>query len=236
MGKKKKSVRILEAGDNEAHDQDDGLNFYGNKNQHTPNTNFKSGSTNSQSPEVMSKSKPKFGDKSRSRSRSVNKKASVKQNQPIFYTDAREQIYEAKYEKYLANKQQKEQYEKRMKSMQKEDFDITTKNPSSPSKYARKYTNSDKKQNLSGIYDPDELVSPDYENQLLVQEQQKRLNQRPKGDPFKMLGVSQEEKMSFFLLKWVFNAIKRESDKEDPFLKGKPYVTKNELVKQLAKN
>jgi hypothetical protein len=51
-----------------------------------------------------------------------------------------------------------------------------------------------------------------------------------------MLGVSQEEKMSFFLLKWVFNAIKRESDKEDPTLKGKPYVTKNELVKQLAKN
>lgn len=48
MGKKKKSVRIMEAGDDEAGDQDDQLNFYGNsKNQHTPNTGFKSGSTNS---------------------------------------------------------------------------------------------------------------------------------------------------------------------------------------------
>jgi hypothetical protein len=42
--------------------------------------------------------------------------------------------------------------------------------------------------------------------------------------------------MTFFLLKWVFNAIKRESLPEDPRLRGKPYVTKNDLVKQLSKN
>lgn len=55
-------------------------------------------------------------------------------------------------------------------------------------------------------------------------------------DPFKLLGVSSEDKMSFFLLKWIFNAIKRDSAKEDPKLLGKPYVTKTELTKQLAKN
>ena len=36
--------------------------------------------------------------------------------------------------------------------------------------------------------------------------------------------------MTFFLLKWVFNAIKLDSDS------GYSYVTKNELVKQLSKN
>jgi hypothetical protein len=42
--------------------------------------------------------------------------------------------------------------------------------------------------------------------------------------------------MTFFLLKWIFNAIKRDSDVEDPKLKGRNYITKNDLVKQLAKN
>jgi hypothetical protein len=55
-------------------------------------------------------------------------------------------------------------------------------------------------------------------------------------DPFKLLGVSAEDKMTFYLLKWVFNAIKQESDVEDKYLMGKPFVTKTELVKQLVKN
>jgi hypothetical protein len=42
--------------------------------------------------------------------------------------------------------------------------------------------------------------------------------------------------MTFFLLKWVFNAIKLDSDPADKFLQGNPYVTKSELVKQLSKN
>jgi len=42
--------------------------------------------------------------------------------------------------------------------------------------------------------------------------------------------------MTFFLLKWVFNAIKRDSTIDDLKLKGQPYVTKNDLVKQLSKN
>ena len=42
--------------------------------------------------------------------------------------------------------------------------------------------------------------------------------------------------MAFFLLKWVFNAIKRESEQNDSKLSGKQYVQKQELVKQLSKN
>jgi hypothetical protein len=38
------------------------------------------------------------------------------------------------------------------------------------------------------------------------------------NDPFKLLGVSSEDKMSFFLLKWVFNAIKLDSDPADKAL------------------
>jgi hypothetical protein len=55
-------------------------------------------------------------------------------------------------------------------------------------------------------------------------------------DPFKLLGVSAEDKMTFYLLKWVFNAIKQDSDDSDKLLHGKPYVTKTELVQQLVKN
>lgn len=37
--------------------------------------------------------------------------------------------------------------------------------------------------------------------------------------------------MTFFLLKWIFNAIKRESPDDEPKLKGKDYVTKVDLIK-----
>jgi hypothetical protein len=37
-------------------------------------------------------------------------------------------------------------------------------------------------------------------------------------------------------LKWIFNAIKRDSAPEDPKLKGKPFVTKIDFVRQLSQN
>jgi hypothetical protein len=55
-------------------------------------------------------------------------------------------------------------------------------------------------------------------------------------DPFKLLGVSNEDKMAFFLLKWVFNAIKHESNKLDEHFMGQDYVLKKELIEQLKKN
>jgi len=55
-------------------------------------------------------------------------------------------------------------------------------------------------------------------------------------DPFKVLSVSPEDKMTFFLLKWVFDYIKQESEEDDELLAGKAYVAKKDLVSQLSKN
>ena len=50
------------------------------------------------------------------------------------YTDERQQIYEAKYEKFLANKKAKKDFDTKRQSLKKEDFDIYTKGYGSPSK------------------------------------------------------------------------------------------------------
>ena len=42
--------------------------------------------------------------------------------------------------------------------------------------------------------------------------------------------------MTFFLLKWVFNAIKHDSAEDDPKFQGQSFVSKTDLVKQLGKN
>lgn len=42
--------------------------------------------------------------------------------------------------------------------------------------------------------------------------------------------------MTFFLLKWIFNAIKKDAPEDDSKLQGKSYVQKLELSKQLIKN
>jgi hypothetical protein len=84
----------------------------------------------------------------------------------------------------------------------------------------------------SGKYESDELMPAGYESHLLREE----LLSGKKQDPFKLLGVSAEDKMTFFLLKWVFNAIKQNSDEDDPKLKGKKYMKKAELQQQLSKN
>ena len=56
----------------------------------------------------------------------------------------------------------------------------------------------------SGKYEAEYLMPNEYEDHLLREEV---IRQRD-DDPFKLLGVSNEDKMAFFLLKWVFNAIK----------------------------
>ena len=128
-------------------------------------------------------------------------------------------IYEAKFEKFKANKAQKQSRERRQKAFEKPDFDITTKNPGSPSKKAGKYTTvvgAEKNFKPSGKYDPETLMPPDYEDHLLREEEIKRRA----ADPFEILGVSTDDKMTFFLLKWVFSVIKQDSDVEDKELKG----------------
>ena len=121
--------------------------------------------------------------------------------------------------------------------MAKEDFEIYMKGPESPSKKSARFAGKEK----GGKYEAESLVPSNYEEQLI----QKKLDEdKLRGsaqytnskDPFKKLGVSNEDKMTFFLLKWIFNAIKRDSSNEDIKLMGKPYITKIDLVKQLSKN
>ena len=118
--------------------------------------------------------------------------------------------------------------------MKMPDFDITTKGTGSPSKLASKFKptfGASVQHQASGKYDPDQLMPEGYEHHLMREELL-----RSDKDPFKVLGVSNEDKMSFFLLKWVYNAIKCDSLDNDEILKGQSYVKKNELVKQLVKN
>ena len=108
------------------------------------------------------------------------------------------------------------------------------KNPKSPSKKAKKYTTvigAELDFKPSGKFDKDTLM-PDGYDQALMREA--LLDTRK--DPFRVLGVSPEDKMTFFLLKWVFDYIKQDSDMNDQALEGKAYVTKRDLVSQLSKN
>ena len=83
----------------------------------------------------------------------------------------------------------------------------------------------------SGKHEKDDLMPEGYEEALL---REALLDTRK--DPFKVLGVSPEDKMAFFLLKWVFDSIKEDSDVDDEKLEGQSYVTKKQLVSQLSKN
>jgi len=149
-------------------------------------------------------------------------------------TDSRLEAFEAKFDKYRANKKQREAIEKRAKLFEKPEYDVTTKNRKSPSKRAKKYTSvvgAEIDFKPSGKFDKDFLMPEGYEDHLLRSE---LLDTRK--DPFKVLGVSPEDKMTFFLLKWVFDYIKQDSELEDEDLKGAAFVMKKDLVSQLSKN
>jgi len=118
--------------------------------------------------------KPKFGldregpgaGASRSRSRQARGESrSVKARDspsPDFTGDPRQQIYEAKYEKYLANKKAKRDHEQKRHSLQKEDFDLYTKALGSPSKSAKRTRGrpDPTEAHLSGKYNPEDLMAP----------------------------------------------------------------------------
>ena len=176
-----------------------------------------------------------LGGKERATSKPSRSRSQSKGPTALRTASPRREIFEAKFDKYLANKSQKEAIEKRAKIMQQPAFDVTTRGRNSPSKRARGYgtvVGADPDMRQSGKYDANFLMPDDYEDHLLREE----ILRQKQSDPFKLLGVSNEDKMSFFLLKWVFNAIKLESEHNDPVLKGNAYVTKSELVSQLAKN
>lgn len=121
--------------------------------------------------------------------------------------------------------------------MKKEDFEIYMRGPDSPSKQSKRFHSKER----GSKYEPDSLIPSDYDQKLIDRKLEDDKMRGSQGfsnskDPFKRLGVSNEDKMTFFLLKWIFNAVKRDSPLEDTKLQGKPYITKVDLVKQLAKN
>ena len=173
-----------------------------------------------------------FNERSKSRGQSRGRSTGKSAGRSEEYYNAgspRRQIFEAKFDKYRANKAEKDRITAKHKSMKMPDFDITTKGTSSPSKLASKFKptfGASLKNQASGKYDPDQLMPEGYEHHLMREELM-----RTDKDPFKVLGVSNEDKMSFFLLKWVYNAIKCDSLDTDEILKGQTFVKKNELVK-----
>ena len=54
-------------------------------------------------------------------------------------SDPRQSIYEAKFEKYLANKKAKQEVDKKKAERKAEDFDIYTKGLDSPSKMTKRF-------------------------------------------------------------------------------------------------
>ena len=116
----------------------------------------------------------------------------------------------------MSNKQKKQDLDKKKASQKAEDFDIWTKGPASPSKLTKRYRpNVDPTApRVSGKYFDEDLL-PEYTEKEL-QDRNLKMMQRSTGDPFEELGVPAADKMTFFLLKWVFNAIKRDSAEDDP--------------------
>lgn len=104
--------------------------------------------------------KPKFGGAKvggASRSKSKKKERSPS---PLDYNDPRQQIYEAKFEKYLANKKARTEHDKKRQSMLKEDFDIYTKGAGSPSKQSKRCSSrpDPTDPSFSGKYNADDLL------------------------------------------------------------------------------
>jgi len=80
--------------------------------------------------------------------------------------------------------------------LKKPSFDNVTK-ANTPSQLNRKNTMIKEPH----TYDHADLIPEDYEDHLMREELIKNRN----ADPFKLLGVSNEDKLTFFLLKWKFN-------------------------------
>lgn len=79
----------------------------------------------------------------------------------------------------------------------------------------------------------DKEVLPDNLEQALLQTS---LLSQKVLDPFEYLKVSREDKMTFFLLKWVFSAIQQKADSDDKLLMGQNFVLKSDMMEQFALN
>ena len=106
--------------------------------------------------------------KSRGRSKSIKQRSPTQSPLPV-YNDPRQQIFEAKFEKYLANKKAKEDHDAKRKSMAKAGFDRYTKMTGSPSKHAgRAQMKADPLTlSFSGRYNPNDLMPANLDEEEL---------------------------------------------------------------------
>ena len=101
---------------------------------------------------------------------------------------------------------------------EREAFDISTKNAKSPSLRRLNYVeNKHLKEAALTRSEQQGLIPYGYEQALM--------QQKPRSDLFTKLGVSPQDKMAFFLLKWVWNSVAEDGT-----------VTKKSLVHQLQSN
>lgn len=111
----------------------------------------------------------------------------------------REAAFHNKFEKYTKVKSKQRLDSKHRESIDLlQKFDITTKSQFSPSKRTLNYT-----QKTPQTAQSLDLIPAGYEEHIVRQD---LLNAVQEIDPFVKHGITSEEKMSFFLLKWVFNA------------------------------
>jgi len=136
-GKPKKSVKILEDGLNKENAGD---------NERVPRKT-------SAGVRTSLNGKPPSAGRGRSRS------ATRKEESPV-YDSPRQKLYEAKFEKYLANKEAKHKQEKKLEKLKKEDFERYIQGASSPSKRNKA---SASKERSTGKYEPDSLIPQGYE-------------------------------------------------------------------------
>lgn len=117
-----------------ASDENDASPEYDDDERPRKKSAFESDDSEAESDEGR-KSKSRRRKRSKKRRKSSDEKESPKER-PV---SPRRQVYEAKFDKYRVNKQIKDNQEKRAKQLEPPTFDITTKNPSLPSKYAKKF-------------------------------------------------------------------------------------------------
>ena len=129
----------------------------------------------------------------------------------------RSEIYLAKFKRYLYNKHQKEKYEDERDKNKKREYDTWMYGPESSHKDAKKInwegTDIYKKvrfnDNIDNEFDEDKLLIEG------IKQQQSHLD-----------SLSKQDQVVFHVLKWIFNAIRKEQDD----------IPKSELLSQLEMN
>ena len=94
-----------------------------------------------------------------SAARGRSRSASRKEESPV-YDSPRQKLYEAKFEKYLANKEAKHKQEKKLEKLKKEDFERYIQGPQSPSK---KNKVAGSKERSAAKYEAESLIPQGYE-------------------------------------------------------------------------